>query len=98
MRGPPRASRGLPGETVGIDEGPACGADDDPVRSAAVGGGLRRPRPGPGARWCAGVTWPGALSNRTVFGFTVRAGRVTGIELLADPETLAVLDLTPVPR
>jgi RNA polymerase sigma-70 factor, ECF subfamily len=31
-----------------------------------------------------------------VFGFTVRDGRVAGIELLADPETLAVLDLEPV--
>jgi RNA polymerase sigma-70 factor (ECF subfamily) len=31
-----------------------------------------------------------------VFGFTVRGGRVVGIELLADPETLAILDLEPV--
>jgi len=31
-----------------------------------------------------------------VFGFTVRDGRVAGIELMADPETLAVLDLEPV--
>ena len=31
-----------------------------------------------------------------VFGFIVRGGRVVGIELLADPETLAVLDLKPV--
>ena len=31
-----------------------------------------------------------------VFGFTVRDGRVAGIEVLADPETLAVLDLEPV--
>lgn len=31
-----------------------------------------------------------------VFDFTVRRGRVVGIELLADPETLGVLDLEPV--
>jgi RNA polymerase sigma factor (sigma-70 family) len=31
-----------------------------------------------------------------VFGFTVREGRVAGIELIADPETLAVLELEPV--
>ncbi len=30
-----------------------------------------------------------------VFGFTVREDRVVGIELVADPETLAVLDLEP---
>jgi hypothetical protein len=35
--------------------------------------------------------WP-----RVVFGFTVRGGRVIGIELLRDPETLDVLDLEPV--
>ena len=33
-----------------------------------------------------------------VFGFTVRNGRVVGIELISDPETLAVLDLQPLPR
>ena len=32
-----------------------------------------------------------------VFGFTVRGGRVVAIELLADPETLGVLDLERVP-
>ncbi len=31
-----------------------------------------------------------------VFGFTVRDGRVVGIELLCDPQTLDVLDLQPV--
>ncbi len=31
-----------------------------------------------------------------VFGFTVRAGRIAGIELLADPEILAVLELEAV--
>jgi RNA polymerase sigma-70 factor (ECF subfamily) len=31
-----------------------------------------------------------------VFGFTVRDGRIAGIELLADPEILAVLELEPV--
>ncbi len=31
-----------------------------------------------------------------VFDFTVRAGRIVGIELVADPDTLAVLDLQPV--
>ncbi|MGO9558141.1 MAG: sigma-70 family RNA polymerase sigma factor [Acidimicrobiales bacterium] len=33
-----------------------------------------------------------------VFGFTVRGGRVVGIELLADPETLKVLALEPVQK
>jgi RNA polymerase sigma factor (sigma-70 family) len=33
-----------------------------------------------------------------VFDFTVRGGRVVGIDLLADPETLKGLDLAPVPR
>jgi hypothetical protein len=31
-----------------------------------------------------------------VFGFTVRAGRIAGIELLADPEILAALELEAV--
>ncbi|MHB1584201.1 MAG: sigma-70 family RNA polymerase sigma factor [Acidimicrobiales bacterium] len=31
-----------------------------------------------------------------VFGFTVHGGRVTGIEVLSDPETLAGLDLEPI--
>ena len=31
-----------------------------------------------------------------VFGFTVRDGRIIGIELLADPQTLTVLELEPV--
>lgn len=41
-----------------------------------------------------------SIGGRTmaVFGFTVRNGRVIGIELLADPETLEVLDVEPVPR
>jgi RNA polymerase sigma-70 factor (ECF subfamily) len=33
---------------------------------------------------------------QVVFGFTVRGGRVVGIELLCDPQTLDVLDLKPV--
>jgi RNA polymerase sigma factor (sigma-70 family) len=33
-----------------------------------------------------------------VFDFTVRAGRVVAIELLADPETLGSVDLEPVPE
>ncbi len=33
-----------------------------------------------------------------VFEFTVRAGRIAGIELLADPETLDVLDMEPVQK
>lgn len=31
-----------------------------------------------------------------VFGSTVGGGRVVGIELLAEPKTLAILDLEPV--
>jgi RNA polymerase sigma factor (sigma-70 family) len=34
---------------------------------------------------------------QVVFGFTVRGGRVVGIELLADPGTLSVIELEPVP-
>ena len=32
-----------------------------------------------------------------VFGFIVRDGRIAAIELLADPEILAVVELEPVP-
>lgn len=44
---------------------------------------------------------PGAVVSvggrpMAVFDFTVRNGRVVGIDLLADPETLSVLDLEPV--
>ena len=48
----------------------------------------------------AGAVWSVGGRPLVVFGFTVRGGRVVGIELLADPETLAVLDLerTPQPR
>ena len=44
---------------------------------------------------------PGAVVSvggrpMAVFDFTVRSGRVVSIELLADPETLSILDLEPV--
>jgi len=46
---------------------------------------------------------PGAVVSMgggatVVFDFTVRGGRVVGIELIADPETVEVLDLEPVKR
>ena len=45
---------------------------------------------------------PGAVVSvggrpMAVFDFTVRGGRVVGIELLADPETLGALEVAPVP-
>ncbi len=44
----------------------------------------------------AGAAWSVGGQARSVFAFTVRDRRVTGIELLMDPETLGVLDLEPV--
>lgn len=44
----------------------------------------------------AGAVWSVGGRPRSVFDFTVRDGRVVGIELLMDPETLGVLDLEPV--
>jgi RNA polymerase sigma factor (sigma-70 family) len=44
----------------------------------------------------AGAVWSTGGRPQVVFGFTVRSGRVVGIELLADPATLDVLDLEPV--
>ena len=54
----------------------------------------------PGSPLSTGL--PGAVVSvggrpMAVFDFTVRGGRVVGIELLADPETLGALDLEPVP-
>ncbi len=46
----------------------------------------------------AGLVWSVGRQPRVVFGFTVRHGRVVGIELLGDPETLAALDLERVPE
>jgi RNA polymerase sigma-70 factor (ECF subfamily) len=41
-----------------------------------------------------------SVGGRTlaVFDFTVRNGRVVGIDLISDPKTLDILDLQPVPR
>jgi RNA polymerase sigma-70 factor (ECF subfamily) len=44
----------------------------------------------------AGAVWSVGGQPQVVFGFTVRGGRVVGIELLGDPETLDVLGLEPV--
>ena len=44
----------------------------------------------------AGAVWSVGGRPRVVFGFTVREGRVAGIDMLADPEALDVLDLEPV--
>jgi RNA polymerase sigma-70 factor (ECF subfamily) len=41
----------------------------------------------------AGAVWSVGDRPRVVFGFTVHGGRVVGIELLGDPETLDCLDL-----
>ena len=44
----------------------------------------------------AGAVWSVGGRPRVVIGFTVEEGRVTEIELLADPEQLPLLDLEPV--
>jgi RNA polymerase sigma-70 factor (ECF subfamily) len=44
----------------------------------------------------AGAAWSVGGQPRVVFAFTVRGGMVTGIDLLADPGTLEVLELEPV--
>jgi RNA polymerase sigma factor (sigma-70 family) len=44
----------------------------------------------------AGAVWSVGGRTRVVFAFAVRGGRVVGIELLGDPETLGILDLEPV--
>jgi len=46
----------------------------------------------------AGMVWSLRGRPQVVFEFTMRGGRVAGIELLGDPETLDVLDLQPVRR
>jgi hypothetical protein len=44
----------------------------------------------------AGMVWSLRGRPQVAFEFTVRGGRVAGIEMLGDPETLGVLDLEPV--
>jgi RNA polymerase sigma factor (sigma-70 family) len=44
----------------------------------------------------AGAAWSVGGRPRSVFDFTVRGGRVVGIELIMDPETLDVLELEQV--
>jgi RNA polymerase sigma-70 factor (ECF subfamily) len=44
----------------------------------------------------AAAVWSVAGTPRVVFGFTVEDGLVREVELLADPEVLARLDLAPV--
>jgi len=46
----------------------------------------------------AGAVWSVGGRPMAVFGFTVRDGRVADIEVIAEPETLAVLDLDPVKK
>jgi RNA polymerase sigma-70 factor (ECF subfamily) len=41
----------------------------------------------------AGAVWSRGGTPQVVFAFTVEGGRVTGIELLSNPETLAALDI-----
>jgi RNA polymerase sigma-70 factor (ECF subfamily) len=43
----------------------------------------------------AGAVWSVGGRPQVVFGFTVRGRRVVGVELLADPETLDLLNLEP---
>jgi RNA polymerase sigma-70 factor (ECF subfamily) len=79
----------------------ATGADEQVRGAAAVAetfaGRARAARPmlvdgRPGLVWSAGGT------PRVVFDFTVVRGRVVAIDLLADPELLAELELVPVER
>jgi RNA polymerase sigma-70 factor (ECF subfamily) len=44
----------------------------------------------------AGAVWSIGGEPRVAFAFTIRDGRVAGIELLGDPDTLDVLDLEPI--
>jgi RNA polymerase sigma-70 factor (ECF subfamily) len=44
----------------------------------------------------AGAVWSIGGQPRVAFAFTIRDGRVAGIELLGDPDTLDVLDLEPI--
>ena len=41
----------------------------------------------------AGATWATAGRPRVVFGFTITGGKITAIDMLADPERLRRLDL-----
>jgi RNA polymerase sigma factor (sigma-70 family) len=76
-----------------------AGADREVHGAAAVAGAFsgraRTARPAlvdgtPGAVWAPGGR------PRVVFGFTIVGGRITGIELLADPDRLDRLELTPL--
>jgi RNA polymerase sigma-70 factor (ECF subfamily) len=40
-----------------------------------------------------GAVWIQGGSPRVVFGFTIKRGRIAGIELIADPDRLRELDL-----
>jgi hypothetical protein len=40
-----------------------------------------------------GAVWPAGGKPRLVFAFTIEDDRITAIDLLADPQTLAGLDL-----
>ena len=44
----------------------------------------------------AGAVWSAGGTPKVVFGFTVEDGRITEIELLADPDGLGRLDLQPI--
>jgi RNA polymerase sigma-70 factor (ECF subfamily) len=46
----------------------------------------------------AGAVWSVGGRPRVVFGFVVRGGRVVGIEMLGDPETVGALALEPVQK
>jgi hypothetical protein len=43
-----------------------------------------------------GAVWAPGGRPRVVFGFTVADGRIVAIDLLADPEHLDALELTPL--
>ncbi|MGI5401986.1 sigma-70 family RNA polymerase sigma factor [Streptomyces sp. CA-135486] len=45
----------------------------------------------------AGLVWAPGGQPRVVFGFTIRQGRIAEIDILADPEQLALLDLEVLP-
>ena len=42
-----------------------------------------------------GAIWVQGGKTRMVFGFTISGGKVTAIEMIADPELLAQLDIVP---
>ncbi len=79
-----RADAGAPGlssETRGLDAVARVFAGGAKAARLALVDGL------------AGAVWASGGTPRVVFSFAVRGGQVAAIELLADPESIAGLEL-----